>query len=108
MVQEVAQPDGDPSEPEGPEPDEPDVALDELPPSAQTVYEVLNEEGPATHKELLTEMEMPGRTIRYAVKRLKEAGIIGERCKLMDCRQCYFFVQNKCPGKPEYRKTRGS
>lgn len=104
MVQEVASP-PDPPEADG---DEPDVAFDDLPPSAQTVYEVLNEEGPATHKELLTEMEMPGRTIRYAVKRLKEAGIIGERCKLMDCRQCYFFVQNKCPGKAEYRKTRGS
>ncbi len=89
-------------------PDPSEQALEELPPSARTVYSVLNDTGPMTHKDLLTEMEMPGRTIRYAVKRLKDAGIIGERCNLMDCRQCFFYVQDVCPGQGDARKVRGS
>lgn len=100
-----------PDPPQGPEAevlDAPAEVLDELPPSARTVYDTLQRTGPITHKGLLQEMEMPGRTIRYAIKRLKEVGIIGERCNLMDCRQCFFYVQNVCPGKEDVRKIRGS
>ncbi len=73
--------------------------LETLPPSARQVYDALNVRGPLTHKDLLAATGMPGRTVRYAVNRLKEAGVIGARCNLMDCRQCYFFVAQQCPGK---------
>lgn len=69
-----------------------------LPPSARTVFETLARDGPLTHKDLLAATGMPGRTVRYAVSRLKDAGVIDARCNLMDCRQCYFFVSGQCPG----------
>lgn len=71
---------------------------DGLPASARQVFESLSAHGPLTHKDLLRVTGMPPRTVRYAVGRLKEAGVIGARCNLMDCRQCYFFVAQQCPG----------
>lgn len=78
----------------------PDVeaVVEELPPSAQTVYRELKEQGPLTHKDLVEATGMPPRTVRYAVSRLRESGILGERCNLMDCRQCFFFIEGKCEG----------
>ena len=70
-----------------------------LPASARQVFEVLARDGPLTHRGLVHATGMPSRTIRYAVGRLKEAGVIGARCSLMDCRQCFFFVAQQCPGK---------
>ncbi|GEM_PF-3006352 len=69
-----------------------------LPPSARHVFDTLTQRGPLTHKDLVLATGMPGRTVRYAVGRLREAGVIGARCNLMDCRQCYFFVSQQCPG----------
>lgn len=69
-----------------------------LPASARQVYTTLAERGPLTHKDLVRATGMPARTVRYAVGRLKEAGVLGARCNLNDCRQCYFFVAQQCPG----------
>lgn len=85
--------------------EQPAAPLDALPPSARQVYGILESNGPLTHKDLLRLTGMPGRTVRYAVGRLKEAGIIGARCNLMDCRQCYFFVVGVCPGKEAVGRT---
>lgn len=63
-----------------------------LPPSAREIYQILAIEGPLTHKELVEISEMPARTVRYAVSRLKEGDHVGERCNLMDCRQRFFFI----------------
>jgi predicted transcriptional regulator len=76
----------------------PRPALDALPPSARQVFETLQQTGPLTHRDLVQTTGMPARTVRYAVGRLKEAGVIGARCNLMDCRQCYFFVSEQCDG----------
>lgn len=94
--------------PEGGDRTDAERTLREMPPSARTVYEVLQTQGPLTHKALVDEAGIPGRTVRYAVRRLRDAGLLGARCNLMDCRQCFFFVQDVCEGKPEFRKTRGS
>jgi len=72
-----------------------------LPNSARQVYETLAVQGPLTHKDLVRVTGMPGRTVRYAVGRLKEAGVLGARCNLQDCRQCYFFVAKICAGSPD-------
>lgn len=74
-------------------------ALDALPPSARQVFATLSTQGPLTHRDLVAATGMPARTVRYAVGRLREAGVIDARCNLMDCRQCYFFVTGACPGK---------
>jgi hypothetical protein len=74
-------------------------SLAELPPSARQVYATLSTAGALTHRDLVRTTGMPARTVRYAVGRLKEAGVIGARCNLHDCRQCYFFVAQQCPGE---------
>lgn len=66
-----------------------------LPPSAEEVFELLALEGPMTHRELVEYTEMPARTVRYAVRRLKEADCVGERVNLKDCRQRFFFVKRE-------------
>ena len=76
----------------------PPEVVERLPPSARLVYEKLQLTGPLTHRGLVQSTGMPPRTVRYAVGRLKEAGVIGARCNLMDCRQCYFFVSQQCAG----------
>jgi DNA-binding transcriptional ArsR family regulator len=83
-------------------------ALQTLPESARTIYGALAQQGPLTHRDLLRATGMPARTIRYAVGRLKEAGVIGARCSLQDCRQCYFYVARECPGDGQspFVKTR--
>jgi DNA-binding transcriptional regulator GbsR (MarR family) len=68
---------------------------EELPPSAEEVYELLALEGPMTHRELVEYTEMPARTVRYAVRRLKEIDCLGERVNLKDCRQRFFFVKRE-------------
>lgn len=66
-----------------------------LPPSAEDVFELLALEGPLTHRELVEYTDMPARTVRYAVRRLKEADCLGERVNLKDCRQRFFFVKRE-------------
>lgn len=82
------------------------VYLAGLPPSAQTVYWILRESGPLTHRQLVAASGLPPRTVRYGVAKLRLAGILGERCNLMDCRQCFFFINSTCPGGPEERAKR--
>lgn len=64
------------------------------------MYGVLTETGPLTQKDLLRQTGMPERTVRYALGRLKEAGMVGARCSLIDCRQCFFYVSDQCAGNP--------
>ena len=73
--------------------------LASLPPSARQVFAALSTAGALTHRDLVRTTGMPARTVRYAVGRLREAGVIGARCNLQDCRQCYFFVAQHCPGE---------
>jgi transcription initiation factor IIE alpha subunit len=75
------------------------IEVADLPPSARQVYATLSTAGALTHRDLVRTTGMPARTVRYAVGRLREAGVIGARCNLHDCRQCYFFVSQQCPGK---------
>lgn len=77
-----------------------------LPMSARQVFDTLTRDGPLTHRDLVRATGMPGRTVRYAVGRLKEAGVIGARCNLMDCRQCFFFVTQQCAGESRFVKTK--
>ena len=75
-----------------------------LPNSARQVFETLAMHGALTHKDLVRVTGMPGRTVRYAVGRLREAGVLAERCNLQDCRQCFFYLADACAGKPGYQR----
>ena len=74
------------------------IRLLRLPESARTVFAAVREGGPLTHAELQQETGLPPRTVRFAVKRLKDDGLLDTRCSLRDCRTCYFFVNKRCVG----------
>lgn len=63
------------------------TALEELPPSAKLVYRVLKYEGKFTKKQLVEETLLVVRTVRYAISRLEEEGLVEERMNFQDARQ---------------------
>lgn len=64
----------------------------DLPVSARHVLAALRE-GPRTYRQLLTETRLPGRTVRWAVRRLRDADLVDARTSLRDGRQTWFFVR---------------
>lgn len=73
--------------------------LQALPPSARRVFASIREDGPLTHADLREATDMPPRTIRFAIKRLREAALIDTRTSLRDCRTCYYFVHPRILGE---------
>jgi DNA-binding transcriptional ArsR family regulator len=67
-----------------------------LPESARRVFAAVREDGPLTHADLRRRTGLPPRTVRFAVKRLKDEGFVDTRCSLRDCRNTYFFVSKTC------------
>lgn len=74
------------------------VRLGALPDSARRVFQAVVQQGPLTHADLHAATELPPRTIRFAIRRLKDEALIETRCSLRDCRTCYFFVNRRCVG----------
>lgn len=72
-----------------------DETFGRLPDSAQRVFGAVKDEGPLTHAELRDRTGLPPRTIRFAVRRLKDEGLVDARSSLKDCRTCYFFVSKE-------------
>ena len=70
--------------------------FDRLPDSARRVFGAVMDDGPLTHADLRHRTGLPPRTIRFAVKRLREEGFVDARSSLKDCRTCYFFVSRDC------------
>lgn len=64
--------------------------LEFLPPSAKQVYNVLISSGPLTQKELIGKTNLPPRTVRYALSRLKGEDILEERFCFQDARQSLY------------------
>lgn len=67
------------------DPDE--EVLADLPPSAKLVYKVLEYNGPLTQKGIVEESMLSARTVRYALERLDEIGVITEDVYFADARQ---------------------
>ncbi len=61
-----------------------------LPPSARTLMRLLDDGRPRTFKDMTNEAEIAPRTIRYALKRLKEEGLIIEKFNFRDARQVLY------------------
>ena len=59
----------------------------DLPASAKLVARVLEHEGPLNGTELAAETRLPPRTVRYAVGRLEETGVVEASPSLRDARQ---------------------
>lgn len=64
----------------------------ELPPSAKLVYKTLEYEGPMTQSQLATASMLPSRTVRDALSRLDEAGIVEERIFIPDARKSTYAL----------------
>ncbi len=82
------------------------VTFGKLPASARRVFEVVRDHGPLTHAAIHEHTDMPPRTIRFAIKRLRDEGLLDTRCSLRDCRTCYFFVDKRCVGLEALEEAR--
>ena len=63
-----------------------------LPPSARHVFDVLATNGPLTQKDLISKTDLPPRTVRYALSRLKGEDILEERFCFQDARQSLYSL----------------
>jgi DNA-binding MarR family transcriptional regulator len=61
-----------------------------LPPSSKTVLEILDSGGAMTHKDLVEKTRLAPRTVRYALKKLKEKQLIIEKFNFRDARQIIY------------------
>jgi len=64
-----------------------DERLRELPPSAKLVAKVLELDEPLSQSELAEESLLPDRTVRYALNRLDDAGLVHSRYSFADARK---------------------
>jgi DNA-binding transcriptional ArsR family regulator len=68
--------------------------LRELPPSAKLIAKILADGAPLPQGQLAEESLLPDRTVRYALNRLDEAGLVDSRYSFRDARkQVYFLTQ---------------
>jgi predicted transcriptional regulator len=66
--------------------------LSDLPPSAKLVYKVLEYDGPLTQKGIVQESMLSARTVRYALERLDEIGVVEEDVYFADARQNLYEI----------------
>ncbi len=72
-----------------------------LPPSSKTVLEILDTAGAMTHKDLVQKTHLAPRTVRYALKKLKERQLIIEKFNFRDARQIIYQNRNSENPKPQ-------
>ena len=72
-----------------------------LPPSSKTVLEILDMGGAMTHKDLVQKTHLAPRTVRYALKKLKERQLIIEKFNFRDARQIIYQNRSTHTAKPE-------
>ena len=61
--------------------------IDDVPPSAKLVYKVLEYNGGLTQKEIVEKSMLSQRTVRDALGRLREVGVVAEEVYIPDARQ---------------------
>ncbi|MDD1695026.1 MAG: MarR family transcriptional regulator [Methanoregula sp.] len=71
-----------------------------LPPSSRTVMQILDAGGSMTHKDLVQKSKLAPRTVRYALKKLKERGLIIEKFNFRDARQIIYQNKSALTAKP--------
>lgn len=67
--------------------------IEDLPPSAKLVFKVLEYDGPLTQKQIVEESMLSARTVRYALERLEEIGIVDEDIYFADARQSLYRLE---------------
>jgi DNA-binding MarR family transcriptional regulator len=66
--------------------------LADLPPSAKLVFKVLEYKGPLTQKGIVEESMLSARTVRYALERLDDIGLVEEDVYFADARQNLYEI----------------
>lgn len=74
---------------------EPSTALRDLPPSAKLVAKTLEYEGESTQSDLVESTLLPARTVRHALARLEETGLVRSRLSVMDARKRIYSLDVK-------------
>jgi len=69
-----------------------DEHLEDLPPSAKLVFKVLEYDGPLTQKRIVEETMLSARTVRYALERLQDIGVVQEDVYFADARQSLYSL----------------
>ena len=80
-----------------------DEGLDDLPPSAKLVYKVLEYNGSLTQKQIVEESMLSARTVRYALERLEDIGVVDEDIYFADARQSLYEIN--CDGVERIDET---
>jgi DNA-binding MarR family transcriptional regulator len=62
-----------------------------LPPSSRTVLGILSNGGAMTHKDIVEKSHLAPRTVRYALRKLKERHLIIEKFNFRDARQIIYL-----------------
>ncbi|ELY89348.1 MULTISPECIES: MarR family transcriptional regulator [Natrialba] len=68
--------------------------LRDLPPSAKLVAKVLETDSPLSQGQLADESLLPDRTVRYALNRLEDVGLVGSRYSFRDARKQVYYLKN--------------
>lgn len=64
-----------------------------LPNSCVSILQLLEGTASLTHKDIVDKTGLAPRTVRYALRRLKEAGLIVEKFNFHDARQSNFLLK---------------
>jgi len=64
--------------------------MNPLPPSSQTVLRALGKGGAMTHKDIVKKTHCSPRTVRYALRKLKEQKMLIEKMNIRDMRQIIY------------------
>jgi DNA-binding MarR family transcriptional regulator len=72
-----------------------------LPPSSKTVLAILDAGGAMTHKDIVEKTHLAPRTVRYALKKLKERQLIIEKFNFRDARQIIYQQKTAQASKPQ-------
>jgi len=64
--------------------------IEDVPPSAKLVYKVLEYNGGLTQKEIVERSMLSQRTVRDALVRLREIGVVTEEIYIPDARQSLY------------------
>lgn len=71
-------------------------AVRRLPPSAKLVFRALQDAGALTSTELSRQTLLAPRTVRHALRRLGQTGLVHHRSSLRDSRTSYFYLGEHC------------
>jgi transcription initiation factor IIE alpha subunit len=66
------------------------LKIERLPPSAKLVLKALESGSLLTQKDIISMTYLPARTVRYALRRLREENLLQERFYFQDARQSLY------------------